>query len=205
MSVDIREPLRFLQHENMRLKEENQDLREEVAALRNVLNALRALQEVSATVNAHTDVLSLLDRILQTALRSIRAGDGSLLLVDEETSELVFVVVHGRVRESLVGHRLPIGAGIAGWVAQNAEPAIIPNARLDPRFSPEIDEDFQFHTRSILCVPIIQGERVMGVIQALNKANGAEFNQADLALFGIVAQLAATAMRKAEAIFQHEG
>jgi phosphoserine phosphatase RsbU/P len=205
MSVDIREPLRFLQHENIRLKEENQDLRQEVIVLRDVLNALRALQEVSATVNAQTDALSLLDRILQTALISIRASDGSLLLVDEEANELVFVVVHGKVRESLVGYRLPLGTGIAGWVAQHAEPAIIPNVQLDPRFAPTVDQNFRFYTRSMLCVPIVQGERVMGVIQALNKNNGDEFNEADLALFGVVAQLAAAAMRKAEAIFQREG
>jgi sigma-B regulation protein RsbU (phosphoserine phosphatase) len=103
------------------------------------------------------------------------------------------------VRDSLMGHRMPIGTGIAGWVAQNAQPTIIPNARLDPRFSADVDQSFQFQTRSMLCVPIVADGKVLGVIQALNKADGQEFKRGDLTLMGVVSQLAATAIAKAEA------
>jgi GAF domain-containing protein len=199
MSDEISDPLRYLQSENIRLKDENKVLRQEVAMLNDVLEALRALQEVSATINADTDVLYLLDHILQSALASIGASDGSLLLTDEETNELVFVVVHGAVRGTLAGHRLPPGTGIAGWVAQHGTPVIAQNAHLDPRFSPEVDQVFHFQTRSIVTVPIIYGQRVLGIIQALNKVNGMVFTQADLTLLGVVAQLAAAAMSKAEA------
>ena len=92
-----------------------------------------------------------------------------------------------------------IGTGIAGWVAQHGEPAVIQNARLDPRFSEQVDQSFHFHTHSMICVPIVSGAKVLGVIQALNKANNDEFNRTDLTLLGVVAQLAATAMTKAEA------
>jgi sigma-B regulation protein RsbU (phosphoserine phosphatase) len=199
MSTEIRDTLRFLQQENIRLQKENQQLQDEVVVLRDVLEALRSLQDISANISADTNVLQLLDRILQAALISIDASDGSLLLVDHETSELAFVVVYGAVRDSLRGHRMPIGTGIAGWVAQNAQPTIIPNARLDPRFSADVDQSFQFQTRSILCVPIISDGKVLGVIQALNKADGQEFKRGDLTLMGVVSQLAATAIAKAEA------
>lgn len=197
-TTEIRETLRFLQQENVRLHKENQQLHDEVLGLRDVLDALRSLQDISAAINANTDVLQLLDRILQAALASISASDGSLLLVDHESDELVFVVVYGAVRDSLMGYRMPMGSGIAGWVAQNAEPTLIPNVRRDPRFSEDVDQSFQFHTRSMLCVPIITDGKVLGVVQALNKADGAEFNRADLTLMGVVSQLAATAIVKAE-------
>lgn len=198
MSTEYRETIRFLQQENIRLQKENQDLNQEVMVLRDVIDALRALQEITAGIDVNTNIVHLLDRILQSALASISATDGSLLLVDEDTNELAFVVVFGKVRESLMGHRIPIGTGIAGWVAENAEPVIIQNVRQDARFSAQIDQSFKFQTKSMVCVPIISGEKVLGVIQALNKANGAEFRRTDLALLGVVAQLAATAISKAE-------
>jgi sigma-B regulation protein RsbU (phosphoserine phosphatase) len=138
--------------------------------------------------------MGLLDRILESALASISAKDGSLLLVDEETDELAFVVVLGDVREMLAGHRMALGEGIAGWVAANREPVMIGDAHFDPRFSPAVDRDFDFRTNSMLCVPIIYADNVLGVIQALNKMDGEDFNEGDLALLGVVAQLAAAAI-----------
>src|SRR5574341_1066571 len=115
--------------------------------------ALRALQDVSASVTSNTSVIGLLDRILQAALTSIQATAGSLLLLDDN-GELVFTVVHGDIREELTNYRLPPGTGIAGWVAQNLEPVIIADARLDPRFSPIVDDLFHFETHTMMCVPI---------------------------------------------------
>ena len=189
---------RFVQQENKRLQQENVELRKEVESLHNVLDALRALQEVSITIDARTNVLSLLDRILDSALDVIGSSDGSLLLIDNDKSELVFVVVHGSVGDKLVNHRIPLGQGIAGWVAKNGRAVIIPNVRVDPRFSAAVDKDFGFNTRSLLCVPINLVNRTMGIIQAVNKIDGEEFNRSDLNLLGVVAQLAATALSRAE-------
>ena len=195
---------RFVQQENKRLHQENAVLRQEVETLQGVLDALRALQEVSISIDANINILSLLDRILASALAVIGSNDGSLLLVDNDTDELVFVVVHGSVGEKLVNHRIPLGQGIAGWVAKNGRSVIIPNARADPRFSATVDQNFGFNTRSLLCVPINLVNRTMGVIQAVNKSDGEEFNRSDLNLLGVVAQLAATALSRAEDAIQAE-
>ena len=194
MSNDFREVLRFVQLQNVQLKTDNEALENEVRMLRSVLDALRSLQEVSANITAQTDVMGLLDRILESALASIGAHDGSLLLVDEETGELVFVVVFGEVRDVLSGHRIALGEGIAGWVAANREAVMVGGVHFDHRFSGSVDRKFEFLTRSMLCVPIIYADNVLGVIQALNKIDGEAFNEGDLALLGVVAQLAAAAI-----------
>ncbi len=194
MSSDFRELLRFVQLQNVQLKADNEALEREVQMLRNVLDALRALQEVATSVTEQTNVMGLLDRILGSALASIDADAGSLLLVDEETNELVFVVVFGDVREKLTGYRMAMGEGIAGWVAANREPVMVDDVHFDPRFSSTIDHDFDFRTHSMLCVPIVYADKILGVIQALNKLDGEEFNEGDLALLGVVAQLAAAAI-----------
>ena len=188
------EIVRFLQRQNIQLKQENQELQREVHSLRDVLEALQGLQEVSAGLNMRTDVLFLMNRILESALTSILATDGSLMLLDEETGELVFVVVYGQVGQSLLGYRIAPSEGIAGWVAKNKQPVIVEDVNRDPRFSPEVDQEFKFHTHSMVSVPILFGDDVLGVIQALNKKDGALFTEADQTLLSVVAQLAATAM-----------
>lgn len=195
---EVRGTMHFLQQENIRLNDENQHLQNEVVRLRLVLRNLGSLQELSMQINERTDVMQLLDRIMKSALDSIGAEDGSLLLHDPDTNELAFVVVHGLVREHLMGHRVKMGEGIAGWVAQNQSPVIVPNAQLDQRFSSRVDKAFNFKTRSVLCVPIIHDNVMKGVIQVLNKRNRLEFNETDMMLLNVVAQLAGDAIAKAE-------
>ncbi|MBI3360774.1 MAG: GAF domain-containing protein [Chloroflexi bacterium] len=198
MSAEIRETLRFLQQENARLKEENRALREEARTLKGVVDALRSLQMLSEHISATSDIVALLGKILSSALAVIDAADGSLLLIDDDTGELVFAVVHGSARDRLTGYRIPTGTGIAGWAVEHRAPVIVPDVRQDSRFSPRVDETFGFKTRSLLCVPILTSAKVLGVFTAVNKFDGHEFTEADLALLGIVAQLAATAMERAD-------
>lgn len=200
----VRNPVQHLQQENARLREENHQLTAAKKALQATLDALLTLHEVAASITPTTDVLNLLDRILEVSLRSVGASDGSLILIDEEASELVFVVVHGRVRDQLTGYRIPVGTGIAGWVAKNNQSVIVPNVNLDPRFSQSVDTDVDFQTRSILCVPLAGRHNIMGVMQAINKVNGQEFNDDDLNLLSLVADLAARAMTTAEEIYENE-
>ena len=204
MNPEIRGTAHFLQQENIRLQKENESLQQEVVRLRLILRNLGNLNQMALSIHPNTDILKLLDQILQSALDSIQAEDGSLLLVDEETKELSFVVVHGQVRTKLVGHRIPLGMGIAGWVAQHAESLIVDNAQNDPRFSPRIDQASQFRTRSMICVPILLADRVLGVIQALNKSNRKDFSNADMIMLNVVAQLAAAAIARAESILLGE-
>jgi GAF domain-containing protein len=192
-------PLRFTKEEAARLAHENTDLRADLKALRQSVRALSSLYFVSQHITPEVDVLQLLAGILDTALAVLKASDGSLLLTDEETGELVFTVVRGSAADRLLGYRLPAGTGIAGWVAQHRVPQNVRNVRQDARFYPQVDEAFGFNTRSMVCVPVnLDDGRVLGVVSVLNKVSDREFTQEDLDLILVVAQLAATAMRRAE-------
>lgn len=196
--MESRDPLRSLQLEVSRLRDENRLLREEVAFLHSAIRALSALQDVIQRLTPDMNLIGLLDDLLASALAVVGAHDGSLLLLDEDTGELAFAVVHGEARERLVGYRLAPGHGIAGWVAQHKTPQIVPDARGDPRFDPSVDETFGFQTRSIACVPLLEGGRVLGVIEAVNKTSDRPFTAVDNDLLLVVAQLAAIAIQRAE-------
>jgi GAF domain-containing protein len=185
---------KFLQQENQRLMDENRRLREEAMAMRDYLTGLRSLQRAAEEIATEVDPLALLDKILYSVLTVLDVSNGSVLLLDEESNELVFVVVHGDLGHSLPGHRIPGDQGIAGWVASNKEAQIVNNVRMDRRFLSDIDEVFQFQTHSLLCVPMISRGRVLGVIEAVNKFNQQDFNETDVNLLSTLACIAAMAI-----------
>lgn len=193
------EAIRFLKEEAKRLSDENRELRDELHALRESVHALSSLYAISQAITAETDVLKLLSDILDAAMAVLKASDGSLMLTDEASNELVFAVVRGTAADALRGYRLPAGQGIAGAVAASRQPEIVLDVRRDPRFYALVDETIGFKTRSMVCVPLaLDNQRVLGVIQVLNKTSDREFTQDDLDLMLVVAQLAVTAMHRAE-------
>ena len=189
---------RFLQQENQRLIEENRLLREEVMAMRDYLAGLRSLQRAAEAITAEEEPLSLLDKILYSALTVIDAEDGSILLLDDETNELVFVVVRGTLEDTLLGHHIPADSGIAGWVATHREPQTVNNVRTDQRFYSSVDETFHFRTYSLLCTPMIARGKVLGVIEVLNKFNRQDFTETDVDLLSTLAYIAATTIDRLE-------
>ena len=176
------------------IQQENAKLKEEVSHLRDYLRSLQWLNRAAQQLMSEKDIMALLDKTLYYAVTVLDARDGALLLTDEEKDELVFVLVQGQVREKLPGYRIPCCDGIAGWVAEHREPVIANNARADSRFSPRVDEAFDFQTHSMVCVPLIARDQVLGVIEVLNKAGGLEFSEADADLLSILALIAAMAL-----------
>jgi GAF domain-containing protein len=187
--------LRFLQQENARLQEENKTLREDSLAFQRYLEALKDLYWANQRITSEKNLMRLLDQILYNAISVLRAEDGSLLLLDDETDELVFVLVQGNIKSQLPGYRLKSNAGIAGWVATHREPLIVNDPRQDVRFSLEVDEEFSFVTRSILCVPMMARGKLIGVIEVVNKRDD-EFTETDATLLLILAQVAAIALEE---------
>lgn len=179
------------QQELKQLQEENRHLKDEVLALHRFIDSMQNLMEASERLRPKEEVLDLLEDTLGNALETINAKDGSLLVLDEDTEELVFVVAHGDVpQEELRWRRIPPGEGIAGWVAQNGRATIVNDTKTDQRFYSGVDDEFHFQTESILAAPIIGGGRVLGVLEMLNKQGGVPFSASDQTLLTIMCRFA---------------
>lgn len=192
------ETLRFLQQENVRLQEENAALRAENVALRGYVSALEELHRITQDIISEEDLFELLDKILFSAMTIVGAEDGSLMLLDEETNELEFVLVHSSIQQQLLGYRIPAGQGIAGWTIVHHEPLIVNTPRQDRRFSQQVDTEFNFSTNSLIAVPMAARDNVIGVIELLNKRHGEEFAEPDVSLLLILAHIAAAALLEME-------
>ncbi|MFH1726122.1 MAG: GAF domain-containing sensor histidine kinase [Elusimicrobiota bacterium] len=153
------------------------------------------LLEAGKLLSSKLDLSELLNTIMQLAARVVNAETASLLLVDPETDELYFDVALGLAPE-VHNIRLKMGEGIAGSVAQSATPMIINDVTKDPRWSPKIDEDSGFKTRSILAAPIILKGKRIGVVEAINHIEG-DFSFTDLRIFEAFASQAGVAIENA--------
>lgn len=187
-----------LRSENSRLKEENSDLRDELLDLRQVIHSLIKLLQSLESTTPETNPQLLLNNILSAALKAVDSRDGSLMLLDEDRHELVFVHVIGASKEKLIGYRMSTNEGIAGWVAVNRKPLLVPDVRFEPLFTPQVDLVTGFQTISIISVPMIYQDRVLGVIEVVNTTSGKPFEENDLDILLLVAHLATQLILKAE-------
>ena len=128
-------------------------------------------------------------------INSIRAEGGSIFLVDEERRELVCKIYQGQEDHSILGIRVPIGKGIVGHVAESREIDVTMDVGNDKRHYREVDEQSGFKTRSMISVPLISNEVLMGVIQVVNKQGGNKFSVDDINLLKSLSNGAAIAIQ----------
>ncbi len=170
--------------------------------LQHQLDLYKGLVEVSALINGITASAELLPAILDVARRVIGTEAASLFLVNDNGDlELAVAssddsVDSGHPRKLIV----PRGHGISGWVLQNGQSLLVPDAYADPRFFRDADRQTGFRTRSILCVPLVRDGKEIGVLQVLNPLQRDSFDVDDLTAFEAYGTMAATAIYKLRAI-----
>ena len=156
-----------------------------------------ALIDSSVRLNSMFNLPDLLQTIMQTAADLLQAGAASLLLYDEVNKELTFDIAVGDTADQVKTLRMPADKGIAGWVLQNQKPAVVHDAHKDKRFSDSIDRALGLTTRSILAVPLNSRDRVLGVIEVINKKTRTGFSERDVEVASAFAAQAAVAIDNA--------
>ena len=173
------------------LRARNEAIRTEIDRLRSFIDTLQSLVQAIDADYGNDQVMAALSDSLQRALDTMDALCGSLLVLDEDTGELVFVLVAGEVpAERLRWQRIPAGSGIAGWVARHREPVIANDVRRDERFYPTVDETVGFDTESVLAVPVLARGKALGVLEVLNKGHHGMFSEDDQTLLSLMSRFA---------------
>jgi signal transduction histidine kinase len=176
-------------------KRESSEIFELRARLRREEAKLEAVRDIAATLGSTLDLDSLLGVILSRITRVMEADRSTLYLYDEDRRQLWSKVLQGEdVREI----RLPLGEGVAGWVAREGRSLTIDDAYSDPRFDPDWDRITGYRTRTILCAPMKNHQgKTIGVVQVLNKADG-PFTSEDEALLVALASQAAVCIENSK-------
>ena len=165
------------------------------ARLAEDLRAALVRSALAGTIAAPVTHSRLLEMIVETAAQVISSQAASLFLVDEERRELVFEIALGQKAEEVKKFRVPLGHGIAGHVASTGQPTAT-SGTVDPRQAREIGESVGYIPRTILCVPLFYADRVIGVLELLDKADEATFTMLDMHVLGLFANMAAVAIEQ---------
>lgn len=126
--------------------------------------------EIGRALTASLNLEEVFDRVMKLIGDYFSPRNWSLLLMDKNSERLKFEIVMGVDVTKLNRIYLEKGEGIAGWVCQTGQPAIVEDVKEDPRFSPRMDEILGFTTCSVVCVPLLNGSnKVIGAIELINK------------------------------------
>jgi signal transduction histidine kinase len=175
------------------------------------LEGYRRLIDIARDLASTLELDILLNRIIRAAVDITGAQAASILLYDDASRQLYFQVATDMDQPLMRGLVVPLEGSIAGWIVANRQPVRISDAKEDPRHFGMIEKVTHYATKSLLGVPLITKDKVIGVLEALNKQGG-EFTETDETLLSVLGAQAAVAIENARlfqqsdliAIFVHE-
>lgn len=136
----------------------------------------------------------LLQAIVEVARAIFAARAASIMLLDEQSGELVFEAVTGEGEDTLIGRRIPASTGIAGWVAESRQPLVVEDVATDPRFAVDEARRTGYVPQGLMAAPLLREDRVLGVLNVLDRPAQRRFSVAEMDLLGLFANQAAVAL-----------
>lgn len=168
-----------------------------------LLNRYQRLLELTSDLAATFDLDTLLQRIVVAARELTDSEASSLLLYDKQTRSLYFEAATGALVDGVGQRAIPADNSIAGWVFTHGEPILSQDVLNDPRFYREMDALTQFETQSILGVPLRTKDKILGVIESVNKTEGI-FTDEDVQILQTLAAQAAIAIENSQLFMQSD-
>jgi len=170
-------------------------------SIERILNGFHSLIEISRMLSREKSLEKLLNLIIEQTTKLMSAERATLFLYNKDTKELWSYIAQDLEIKEI---RLPIGKGIAGYVAKTGKIANVSDAQKDSRFDSTFDRITGFKTKNVLCAPMFdhKGE-ILGVIQVLNKHDGS-FNEYDESLISALAAQAGVAIENTRLYEEHE-
>ncbi len=160
------------------------------------VDRLETVNAIGTAVVSSLETDVVLRQILELTCYALDAMEGSILLLDPQTDELIFAQTLSKANNALLGMRLAPGQGIAGWAVEHRQPVRVNDVHEDPRWYHDMDTDTGFQTHSLLCVPMFYHDQITGAIEMVNKQQGV-FTKEDTNLLEAIATIAAIALENA--------
>ncbi len=167
------------------------------ADLRRMLQKMERLMEINITLNSTLALGQVLDLIIANAVEMLGCEAGSILLYNEENDYLYFAASTSPDSKTLANIPVPLTGSLAGTIFSKRIPLIVDNVKGDTRHNTSVDTQLNFHTNSLLGVPMRIQDRMVGVLEALNKQEGT-FIEEDVKFLTAIAAQAAVAIANAQ-------
>jgi len=157
---------------------------------------LSFLIDSSKALTSTLEFKKVLRIIMERAHKLVKCEGWTLFLSDEKTGQLEFASVKAGERRLPKRSRVKVGQGIASWVARTRRPIIVPDVQKNTHFAKVVDQVLPIKTKSVLCVPILNKKKTMGVIEMINKQKGVPFTKTDKELLIQLGDQASVALER---------
>ena len=161
------------------------------------ISMLNLYQTVSSALAHVGDLHELLNSIMSIVTSELYCEEGSVLMHDEDNNEFEFFTAVGETGKDLERVRFPADKGIAGRALKERRTLVVNEVESSPDFYGSIDEEHGFKTESVLATPLISGEEIVGVIEAINKIGDEGFDKEDAQILSAIADEVALAVKNA--------
>jgi signal transduction histidine kinase len=179
-------------------QEDREDvLGQKISALEQRIGYLERIVKISQILNSTLSLKPLLQIIVQAATELTDTETCSIMLFDKNTQDLRFSEATGGVTNQMRQVSVPLEGSIAGWIVRANRPLLIRDAKNDSRWHQGVDEQMDFETRSILGVPLNVRDKVIGVLEVVNKRSDDGFSQDDVQFAETLGAHAAIAIENA--------
>ncbi|MCP4878755.1 MAG: GAF domain-containing protein [Gammaproteobacteria bacterium] len=205
MAIDRRDIVQMLKREIEDLKARNQKLDARIKRHQQAFRALNRMDETMRAMRSGFDLKRLITDLLALVLHACDSENGSLILVDDDTDELVFAEVVGAAREQLLNHRIDNDTGIVGHVVRTHQAMLVTDVQNSSKWSAEVDRVIGFNTNALMCAPLFNSAKTFGAIEVVNIMSGDQFDDNDLAILRVTARFVSQALQEAEDITLMEG
>lgn len=200
MAINRRDIVEMLRRENEDLKSRNKKLSARLIRHQQAFRALNRMDETMLAMRSAFDLKRLINDLLTLALHACDAENGSLILIDDLTDELVFAEVIGETRQQLLNHRIAIDTGIVGHVVRTQQAMLVTDVQSSAKWSSAVDQVIGFNTNALMCAPLFYNDHAYGAIEVVNNISSDQFDDNDLAILRVTARFVSQALREAEDI-----
>ena len=198
MAINRRDIIEILREENELLKKRNHQVSNRLARMQQAFRALNEIEEKTRDISPGVDLQALLYHLLELVMHACNTEHGSLILLDEQAQELEFVEVIGDTRQALKNHRIRLDTGVVGQVMKTGESVLIENVQSSKQWSAEVDDFLGFHTRALMCSPLVIEDRVIGALEVVNQQTDLPFDNNDLNILRVAARFVSLVLERAE-------
>ena len=144
------------------------------------------LLDLALELGPELSIEEVLEKIVQHIADDLGYAIVSIMLLDENDDHLAISAAKGLSRRIIETSRMEIGKGVSGTVAKSGEPLLIKDLEADERFA-KVQSHGRYTTKSLICVPLKVGDRVIGVLNANNKSRSGPLNEYDLHILSVFA------------------
>ncbi|KAA0547378.1 HD domain-containing protein [Bacillus sp. BGMRC 2118] len=171
---------------------------DQLQLLESKVKELSSLLDAFKELNTNIELNEVFQNILMQMVKVLKAEAGTLWVADYEREIITASAVTGPTKDAILNIKLDLQEGIVGKVISTGEPYLLENVSDEPSWAKRVDESSGFITKSMITVPLIANQKVLGALQLLNKKGDLFFNEEDVNLALALANQSALALQNSQ-------